>query len=306
VSSTANPTTCTLCGGTCALRFHEVVDPQTREDFQIFACSSCGHARTWPAPAVMDRYYGKQYYGGRHGWTAEYCALRRLRLVTKLSGRGNGRRLLDIGCGDGTFLTKAKRHGWEVMGTEMNPEIARKAGLDVYKSLDEAAERGPFDCITLWHVLEHFTNPLTQLESIGTLLGPEGVLVIAVPDAEGGQARFFGRKWFHLDVPRHLHHFGKHSLELHLSKTGFAVERVWYGEFEYDLFGWSQSALNCLLRDPNVFFEILTGRDVLSGSAKRSAHLLLGSLFCVLTLLPTWWGMATGRAGTLIMAAKKA
>jgi SAM-dependent methyltransferase len=298
-------TACLLCGRSLELRFDGVLDPQTRELFQILACHSCRHAYTWPVPAVMDSYYGNAYHGGRHGLTADYCALRRLRIVTKLCGPGNGRRLLDIGCGDGTYLSRAKKHGWEVLGTEMNPDIARKAGLDVYESLNQAVHRAPFDCVTLWHVLEHFTNPLEQLESIGALLAPNGVLVLAVPDAQSTQARFFGRKWFHLDVPRHLQHFGKQSLQLHLAKTGFEVQRVWHGEFEYDLFGWSQSALNCLIRDPNVFFEILTGRDISIGRVKRSAHLLLGGLFCLMALLPTWFGMATGNAGTLILAAKK-
>jgi SAM-dependent methyltransferase len=297
-------TTCRLCGRTLVSRFHKVLDPQTREIFQILACPSCRHAQTWPVPAVMESYYGKQYYGGRHGRTADYCACRRLRLVTKISGQGNGRRLLDVGCGNGTFLLKAKDHGWQVQGTEMNPDLARRVGLDVYGSLDEAAAIGPFDCITAWHVLEHFPDPLAELQTIGKLLAPGGSLILAVPDAEGTQARLWGRKWFHLDVPRHLHHFSKRSLDLHLAKTGFAIERVWHGELEYDLLGWSQSALNWLLPHPNMFFEVLTGRTAASGRVKRTAHFFLGVLFCGLALLPTWWGMLVGRAGTLIVAAR--
>jgi len=112
---------CPICDRPLVVRFREVMDPQTRELFQIHACPSCHHAQTWPVPAVMDSYYGEPYYGGRHGWTADYCVRRRLRLVTKINGQGNGRRLLDIGCGDGALLLKAKTHGWQVCGTELNP-----------------------------------------------------------------------------------------------------------------------------------------------------------------------------------------
>jgi SAM-dependent methyltransferase len=308
VNDTTGTTVCQLCGRTLQLRFREVLDPQTREVFEIRWCGTCRHGYTLPVPADMDRYYGPAYHGGRHSFTAEYCASRRLRIVTKAVGdpkQSGGRRLLDIGCGDGTFLLKAKRHGWNATGTEMNPEVAQKAGLDVYKSLEEVSRLAPFDCITLWHVLEHFKNPLDELKSIGASLDPQGVLVIAVPNAWGTQARFFGPKWFHLDVPRHLHHLSRQSLEQHLAKTGFSANRYWHGEFEYDLFGWSQSALNCLLSEPNTFFNILTGRTVSIGRFKRFSNLLLGGAFCGLALLPTWWGMMTGRAGTLIVAAKK-
>jgi len=101
-----------------------------------------------------------------------------------------------------------------------------------------------------------------------------------------------------------LNHFSRHSLELYLSRAGFAVERSWHGEFEYDLLGWSQSALNRWLPPPNVFFEILTGRDPTTRSIDRVAHTFLGTLFCGLGVLPTWWGMLAGSAGTLIVAAR--
>ena len=43
------------------------------------------------------------------------------------------------------------------------------------------------------------------------LLAPHGLLLIAVPNAAGWQARLFGPRWLHRDVPRHLFHFNPHS-----------------------------------------------------------------------------------------------
>lgn len=44
------------------------------------------------------------------------------------------------------------------------------------------------------------------------------------PTAGGLQARCFGRKWFHLDVPRHLFHFTKDSLTRLLTKHELVIE----------------------------------------------------------------------------------
>ena len=306
MAETSNPRCCQFCDRAVAVQYERVLDPQSLEPFQILVCSQCRHGQTWPVPATMDAYYGPQYHGGRHGFTSNYCARRRLRLVSQVAGQGGGRRLLDVGCGDGTFLLGAARAGWAVTGTEMNPDAARAEGLDVYRSVSELSGQAPFDCITLWHVLEHFADPLAELCAIRELLATSGVLVLAVPDADGTQARVWGPYWMHRDVPRHLHHFSRHSLELHLNNAGFTVERWWHGEFEYDLLGWSQSALNRSLPPPNAFFQILTGRETGTRPVNRFVHTSLGTLFCGLGLLPTWWGMLFGRSGTLIVAARPA
>lgn len=302
-----HPRACRFCGQELSLQLAGVCDPQSRELFQIFECRQCHHGTTWPVPADLGPYYGKQYHGGRHGRTAEHCARRRVRLVNEVGLVHAGRRLLDVGCGDGTFLLAAKNRGWQVTGTEMNPDLARAAGLEVYGSLDELAGCEPFDCITLWHVLEHLVDPLAELTALRKLLAPDSVLVLAVPDAGGTQARLWGRSWLHRDVPRHLHHFSRRSLELHLHGAGFRLARVWHGEIEYDLLGWSQSALNRLFpAAPNAFFELLTGRPTELHGARRAGHLVLGTMLTGLAVPLTWWGMLARSSGTLIVAARPA
>jgi len=160
------------------------------------------------------------------------------------SGAARAGHLLDVGCGDGTFLLAARAAGWSVAGTEMNTAPARQAGLDVYAAISDVRSLAPFDSITLWHTFEHLTDPRATLGEIRGLLSPKGVLIIAVPNAGGLQARAFGAKWFHLDVPRHLYHFTRPSLANLLRSEGFIPFREWHQEFEYDLLGWSQSALN--------------------------------------------------------------
>jgi hypothetical protein len=76
------------------------------------------------------------------------------------------------------------------------------------------------------------------------------------------------------------------------------VERVWRSEFEYDLLGWAQSALNCLIRPPNLFFHRLTRRPVEAGPITAALSYLLGGLLLI-SSLPLAWG------GTLIFSGKR-
>lgn len=302
----AIPQHCHLCSKPLRVKFKSVLDPQTSEIFEIHECEECTLGHTLPQPASLSPYYGPAYHGGRHGLTARYCAQRRVRIVNSLTKLPiKAQRLLDIGCGDGTFLTEARQKGWDVYGTEMNPAIALEAGLKVYNSVDDLSPTEPFDCITMWHSLEHIRDPLPLVKALEKLLSPTGFLVIAVPDAGGMQAKAFRSKWFHLDVPRHLYHFNNSSLSKLLNEAGLEAKRHWHQEFEYDLFGWSQSALNSLMRKPNIFFNTLTRKPTSAGRFTLTANFFLGAFLSVITLPCVLIGTLTGRGGTLITAAQR-
>jgi SAM-dependent methyltransferase len=275
----------------------------TEETFSISRCVRCRLGHTVPQPVDLDRYYQRDYYDNRHGFTSRFCVKRRLRFVAAAEPDGCGKRLLDIGCGDGSFLLAARKAGWNVMGTERNPVSARGAGLDVEESLDRVTSSGTFDCITMWHTLEHMRDIPFTLSNIARLLKPGGKLMIAVPDSGGLQAVIFGPNWLHNDVPRHLFHFDSNALIHCLDATGFSVRQRWHQEFEYDLLGWSQSALNLMLPQPNVFFDSLRGRKGRAGRFTRFYGFLLGMLLTVMSFPALLLGTLTGRGGTLIVMA---
>jgi SAM-dependent methyltransferase len=287
------------------VKFSSVLDPQTRETFGIATCERCGLGQTFPQPEDLARYYGPAYHGGRHGFTAKHCARRRIGFLRDVAGAGQGRRVLDVGCGDGTFLLAAQRSGWAVAGTEMNPAIARGEGLTVWTDLDQANEGAPYACITLWHSLEHMRAPRAVVEEASRMLEQGGTMLIAVPNAEGLQASVFGPKWFHLDVPRHLFHFGPRSLRTIVEGAGLEVERSFHLEMELELFGWTQSALNSVFPDPNVFFYELTGRHPDVGPIAKSVHFAAGTLLTALAAPLTAVGPLASKGAVLVMAARK-
>ncbi len=288
-----------------SLRYATVHDTGTGDPFSIAACGSCGLGQTQPVPTNLDRYYPAAYHGGRHGATAAYCIRRRMSWVQKIAGNAQGRRLLDIGCGDGSFLLRARQHGWRVAGTELKPEMGRQSGLDVRATLAEVAEIGPMDCVTLWHSLEHMNDPVATVRSAVTLLQPEGFVLIAVPDAGGLQALAFAGDWLHLDVPRHLFHFTRASLLRLAEASGLRPLRIWHQELEYDLLGWSQSALNRMSSTPNAYFDQLRGRPPVQGALPRILTFAGGTVLSACALPLVLLGTLLGRGGTLVLAAQK-
>jgi SAM-dependent methyltransferase len=297
--------TCISCGRPLDRRLSGVRDPQSFEEFAIVGCSRCRLGRTDPVPADLSSYYGAAYYGKRHSFTDAYCRARRLRILERAS-RGarvevTPRRVLDIGCGDGSFLLGAQSHGWRVAGTEIGAaaEASRAAGLDVRASPRDF--EGKFDVVTMWHTLEHFTDPTAMLEAARDRIADDGRFIVAVPDAAGLQASLFRRFWFHLDVPRHLFHFSRAALTSLLERAGFRVERFHHVEIELDLFGWIQSALNAVLPTPNVLFHSLTGKPI-SAAARGEllASYALGTAIAPAALAATALGTAARRGGTLI------
>jgi SAM-dependent methyltransferase len=296
-------TACPVCLNRLELYLRGVSDPVTGLQFDVLKCQVCGIGVTDPAPEHLQPHYA-EYYGARHWITASLCDHRRISLVERMAGPGGGKRLLDIGCGEGTFLRVARKRGWEVTGTELNPVPARQQGLEVFSTLDECESRGPFDCVTLWHSLEHMPDPMAVIARIRGFISQGGLVLLAVPDFEGLQSETFGSSWLHLDLPRHLYHFTAASLDGMLHRTEFVPVAHWHQEFEYDLMGWWQSALNTVSSTPNVLFDFLTKKKVRGTLIDKIVSGVSAPFISFAAFLLVWLGSAAGRGGTLLVAAR--
>ena len=200
-------------------------------------------------------------------------------------------------------MLAAQEARWSVTGIEINPDAARKAGLDVHENIEQASCAAPFDCITMWHSLEHMYDIQSVLRQLSELLKPDGTLLIAVPDRRSFQSAVFRSHWLPLDVPRHLYHFDADSLSYCLEKAGLSIRRKWHTELEYDLMGWSQSMLNGLFSDQNVFMDQLAGKQRKVGRWIHMLNFVLGAILTVcavpMVVMEAWFR----RGGTLIVAA---
>lgn len=212
----------------------------SREEFDLFKCTECGFVFTckYPEEQNIDRYYESDDYIS-HDDSAKgflnfiYLQVRTLmlkkkrKIIQKATLLTKGR-ILDIGCGTGYFAATMKKGGWDVSGIEPNVKAsdfaARHFGLDVISPQNiSEIPAGIFDCITLWHVLEHFHDPFSYASVIKRLLKPDGVCICALPNSGSFDATHYGEYWAAYDVPRHLWHFTPETFSLFAEKTGFHI-----------------------------------------------------------------------------------
>lgn len=129
-----------------------------------------------------------------------------------------GGRMLDIGCGNGRFMTGMRALGWQVRGVEFSEagvKAARMSNLDVHHGdlASAAFAEASFDLITARHVIEHIPEPRAFMAEIARILRPGGRLVIETPSSTALGRQWFNTHWYANDVPRHLLLFSPANLE---------------------------------------------------------------------------------------------
>ena len=214
----------------------------TSKTFTLYSCEACRCLFLHPMPdsREIERFYPADYWwnarrsGGLKKLESVYrkLALRdHIAFITKAAGN-RGVDVLDVGCGSGTLLGLLKHRGFRVTGLDFSAEAAAIAkaenGVDVaVGSLEEAhfpAES--FDVVTLFHVMEHVTNPRLVLAEVSRVLKPNGVAILQVPNIESWQFKIFGARWYGLDIPRHVIDYSRNSMLKLLADSGFVVNRI--------------------------------------------------------------------------------
>lgn len=152
------------------------------------------------------------------------AAVRRRHLLPSKTGQD---RLLDIGCGNGSFLGIAKNMSYRVIGIDPDPDAianARQRGFDARVGSLPACrfENSSFDHITLSHVIEHLHDLDRSLCELWRLLRPGGRMWIETPNGNGAGLRQFGKYWRGLEQPRHLAILNPSSICKLLVKHGFS------------------------------------------------------------------------------------
>lgn len=140
-------------------------------------------------------------------------------------------KLLDVGCGNGEFLLRARSQGWEVHGLDFDAEAlshARKTGIEVRHGAVESQQfpKNSFDAITCHQVIEHVHAPLATLQTIFKWLKPKGHVWIGTPNIKGRSHSIFGRHWYLLSPPAHLQIFSHDAIIWLLSEAGFSKIQI--------------------------------------------------------------------------------
>ena len=139
----------------------------------------------------------------RHGDYARkqiYCPSRvvrwshgsRFELARRLVAAAGGGRLLDYGCGDGTFVAMVHADFREAVGVDVDPgqiaecrsRLGHLPGVRFDLTRDATTrDPGPWDVVTCMEVLEHCVEPERRrvLDALASLAGAAGLIVISVP-----------------------------------------------------------------------------------------------------------------------------
>ncbi|MGW7131528.1 class I SAM-dependent methyltransferase [Streptomyces bobili] len=206
--------------------------------FVLDRCEGCGHTFQNPrlSAAGLEFYYRDFYdglgekklgdtFGGR---TKMY----RGRAESVLAHDSGPKTWLDVGTGHGHFCAVAKEvlPGTSFDGLDFTDgvELAEREGRVERGYRGAFPELAPelaarYDVVSMFHYLEHSTEPDRELRAAREAVRPGGHLLIEVPDPESRYARLLGRWWLPWLQPQHLHFVPVANLRERLTDLGFTV-----------------------------------------------------------------------------------
>jgi 2-polyprenyl-3-methyl-5-hydroxy-6-metoxy-1,4-benzoquinol methylase len=241
---------CPLCSSeVITVHFNCIDHFISKEEFVIARCVTCGFLFTqdYPDENEISKYYESAEYIS-HSDTSEgitnkiyhlirrVMLLRKRRIIKKITGLKHGN-LLDIGSGTGHFASVMKNSGWSVKGIEISGK-ARNFSSETFNLEIIAPEQiseldlNSFDCVTMWHVLEHFHDPHRYISDIIQFLKPGGICLAALPNCSSIDAKYYREVWAAFDVPRHLWHFDPATFTHFALKSGLTIERQFVLPFD--------------------------------------------------------------------------
>lgn len=143
-------------------------------------------------------------------------------------------RILDVGCGSGSFVREMEQLGWEAYGLELNPEAVRYARDHMDLKVSEGSlpslklEAGFFDVVTMFDSFEHMPNPREVLDDVHRILAPGGLLIMNTPNFNSFYRKVFGDRWFNVAAPLHYYLYAKEPLKALLLRSGLLVQKILY------------------------------------------------------------------------------
>ncbi len=235
-------TPCPVCGGTTGAVV-TTRDGKTREPLMVLQCDTCGLGRLDPMPtpeALADWYrsrYRQAYKAAvrprmTHVLRAARLARERWTWAAAQPGGVCRGRSLDVGASSGEFVDLMRSVGMQAEGLEPHEGYCAHArdvlGLRMTSGTVPASlsqfQGGAYELVSLFHVLEHLTDPVNALRALARLLSPEGRLLMEVPDAS----------WFsspdNMFFRAHTLYFTAHSLQTTVREAGLAVVASQFGE----------------------------------------------------------------------------
>lgn len=246
------PVVCYSCGSTRSRPLVVGEDDLTGKPgrFTFVSCKECGLAYQNPRLKLecIGAYYDDEYIAHRkktnwgpltplYEWAMGKHDRDKLKLVERYVDLRPDTRVLDVGCGAGTFLEHLRNaSGASVSGVDFKD----LRHLPAFKSVnfhlglfyEQRFAKSSFELITMWHFLEHDYDPGRTLRHALELLSPTGRLIIEVPRLDSVSYRLFKERWPGLQAPQHTALYSRQTLLDMVGNAGLEViEYLPYGAF---------------------------------------------------------------------------
>ena len=230
---------CNLCGS------DDYNVKYIKDGYNIVQCNVCEMVYINPRlspQAISDLYHEDYFHGKGFDKSIEYKEeFERLSKQTELSDwdvaaikellktetSDSKPNLLDIGCGMGLFLWKAKNAGFNVEGIELSSYAAdfvesldiKIIGKSIY---DTTLKEESYDAIVMKEVIEHLPNPRLALEKIYKALKKGGLLFMTTGNYGSPERKLKGKNWFYFMPEGHIYIFSNRSMKKYLNEIGFS------------------------------------------------------------------------------------
>ncbi|MDQ3098176.1 MAG: class I SAM-dependent methyltransferase [bacterium] len=203
--------------------------------YQYLKCNKCDlwMLDPYPSQELLNQIYDSSY--NLYEDTSEGVISKilsqfspsRIQTVTKyLKGKSN---LLDVGCGNGTFLQQINGRNVEAYGTEWSEYAARLAKQKINQEhihvgeLQDIPWKEKFNCITAWHVLEHNRQPNNFISSIKQKITDDGYFILEVPNSNSEVLNRTNKKYAWFSIPEHVTYWNERALQDLAKNHGFEV-----------------------------------------------------------------------------------
>jgi 2-polyprenyl-3-methyl-5-hydroxy-6-metoxy-1,4-benzoquinol methylase len=231
---------CGLCGGSSFKKMFTKTDSSrflsTAVDVNVAKCTGCGMIASNPRIGDVSSLYNDRYY--KDEFASQRSSMEKSRInasgkafmrIEKITNMHSGR-LIDIGCGSGTFLNGiiASNSQWEVHGLDIKNCLQGKSRNAVFhKCRVEDADkiRQKFSMATMIEVAEHLENPVKTFRSVSRILDDDGWLFISTANLESIISKLRGEKEGYYKAP-HVSYWSPRTIRLCLEKSGFNVRKI--------------------------------------------------------------------------------
>lgn len=208
-----------------------------KNDYDLRQCSECqtisaqaGESSIEQMPDDIQTLY-EHYYDRAHFEMPAAAEFSLQKVVDSFGAARQTGKILDIGYGEGGFLSIAERNGWQCYGVELSPQSLKfgtERGWTVSADPhnDGRFPDAGFDVVTMIEFIEHVPLPNDFLAMARRWLRPGGTLYLTTPNAKSLNSRWLKTKWSIFSPPEHLTIWSAGGLRLALKRHGFKIKQV--------------------------------------------------------------------------------